>query len=70
MSIVTPNDRLSQLQSELRAELSSTGELAGDLFTRTGKFVVEQLLKAEVADALGREPSQRRGQGQAGYRNG
>jgi transposase-like protein len=44
--------------------------LAGDLFTRAGKFVVEELLKAEVADALGREPSQRRSGGQAGYRNG
>lgn len=70
MSIVTANDRLSQLQSQLRQELASTGELASDLFVRAGKLVVEELLKAEVSDALGREPSQRRDQGQSGYRNG
>lgn len=70
MSTVTANDRLAQLGRELREELSSTGQLAGDLFTRAGKLVVEELLKAEVRDVLGREPSQRRGQGQRGYRNG
>jgi putative transposase len=70
MSIVTANDRLSQLQSQLRQEMASTGELASDLFVRAGKLVVEELLKAEVSDALGREPSQRRDAGQSGYRNG
>lgn len=71
MSNVTGNDRLAQLGRELREELSSSGELAGDLFTRAGKLVVEELLKAEVSDALGREASQRRCEGgRRGYRNG
>lgn len=76
MSNVTANDRLAQLGRDLRQELSATGELAGDVFTRAGKLVVEELLKAEVREALGRDPSQRRGggAGQAagggGYRNG
>lgn len=71
MSNVTANDRLSQLGRELRQELSATGEVAGDLFTRAGKLVVEELLKAEVREALGREASQRRGEGRtSGYRNG
>ena len=70
MSTVTANERLSQLGRELREELSSTGDLSSDLFLRAGKLVVEELLKAEVAEALGREPSERREQGQSGYRNG
>ena len=70
MSTVTANDRLSQLGRELREQLSSTGDLSSDLFLRAGKLVVEELLKSEVAEALGREPSERREQGQGGYRNG
>ncbi len=70
MSTVTANERLSQLGRELREELSSTGDLSSDLFLRAGKLVVEELLKAEVAEALGREPSERKEPGQAGYRNG
>jgi hypothetical protein len=35
-----------------------------------GKILVEQLRSAEVADALGRQKSRRREEGQAGYRNG
>lgn len=70
MSTVTANERLSQLGRELREELSSTGDLSSDLFLRAGKLVVEELLKAEVAEALDRQPHERREQGQAGYRNG
>src|SRR6266699_4438986 len=70
MSTVTATERLSQLGRELRAELSSTGDLSSELFVRAGKLVVEELLKAEVAEALGREPSERKEQGQSGYRNG
>ena len=70
MSTVTANERLSQLGRELREELSSTGDLSSHLFLRAGKLVVEELLKAEVAEALGREPSERKEQGQSGYRNG
>ena len=70
MSTVTANERLAQLGRELREELSSTGDLNSHLFLRAGKLVVEELLKAEVAEALGREPSERKEQGQSGYRNG
>ena len=70
MSTVTANERLSQLGRELREQLSSTGDLSSHLFLRAGKLVVEELLKAEVAEALGREPSERKEQGQSGYRNG
>jgi len=35
-----------------------------------GKLFVEELLSAEVAETLGRERSERREEGQAGYRNG
>lgn len=70
MNTVTANERLSQLGRELREELSSTGDLSSDLFLRAGKLVVEELLKAEVAEALNREPHERREQGQVGYRNG
>jgi transposase-like protein len=47
-------------------------ELSGSFFCRMGKLFVEQLLDAEVSEALGREKSERReeGQGQSGYRNG
>jgi transposase-like protein len=70
MGTVTANDRLSQLSQQLRHELSSTSDLSSDLFLRAGKLVVEELLKAEVADALGRDPHERREEGQGGYRNG
>src|SRR2546422_10112840 len=70
MSTVTANERLSQLGRELREELSSTGDLSSDLFLRAGKLVVEELLKAGVAETLNREPHERREQGQSGYRNG
>jgi transposase-like protein len=70
MSTLTVQERLAQLQRDLRQELSSSGELAGDLFRRAGKLVVEELLNAEVSEALGREPSQRREAEQSGYRNG
>lgn len=70
MSNLTANERLSQLGRELRQELSSTGDLSSDLFLRAGKLVVEELLKAEVAEALDRQPHQRREEDQGGYRNG
>jgi putative transposase len=70
MSTVTANERLAQLGRELREQLSSTRDVSSDLFLRAGKLVVEELLKAEVAEALDREPHERREPGQAGYRNG
>ena len=70
MGTVTANDRLAQLSQQLRQELSATSDVSSDLFLRAGKLVVEELLKAEVADALGRDPHERREDGQAGYRNG
>jgi transposase-like protein len=59
---------------DLRQELADGKELSGSFFCRMGKLFVEQLLDAEVSEALGREKSERReegrAQGQSGYRNG
>jgi len=76
MSNVPLEDRLAQMGRELRQELSDGKELSGSFFCRMGKLFVEELLDAEVTDALGRGKGQRceagepgRGGG-AGYRNG
>jgi transposase-like protein len=57
---------------DLRQELSAGKELSGSFFCRMGKLFVEELLDAEVSDALGRGKGERReaGQGGDGYRNG
>jgi transposase-like protein len=55
---------------EVREELAEGRDLAGSFFCRMGKLMVEQLLNAEVSDALGRDKGERREAGQAGYRNG
>ena len=63
-------ERLAQMGRDLRQELSEGKELAGSFFCRVGKLFVEELLNAEVREALGRDKGQRREEGQAGYRNG
>ena len=64
-------ERLAQMGHDLRQELSEGREVGVDLYRRAGKFFVEQLLAAEVGEALGRDKSERRDTaGQAGYRNG
>ena len=70
MSNLPLEDRLAQVGRDLRQELSDGKELAGGFFCRMGKLFVEELLKAEVGEALGRDKGQRREEGQAGYRNG
>jgi transposase-like protein len=70
MSSVSLEERLAQAGRELREELSQGKQLSGDFFCRMGKLLVEELLSGEVADALGRQKSQRREDGQVGYRNG
>lgn len=71
MNNVSLEERLAQMGRDLRQELSEGKELGGGFFSRVGKLFVEQLLAAEVSDALGRGKSERRGEGHAaGYRNG
>jgi transposase-like protein len=70
MSNVSLEERLAQMGRDLRQELSQGKELSGNFFCRMGKIFVEELLAAEVSEALGRDKSQRRDQGQVGYRNG
>jgi len=70
MGNVSLEERLAQMGRELREELAGGRELSGGFFCRVGKLLVEQLLDAEVSDALGRERGERREQGQVGYRNG
>jgi putative transposase len=70
MSTVSLEERLAQMGRDLRQELSDGKELSGSFFCRMGKLFVEELLSAEVNEALGRDKSQRRSEGQDGYRNG
>jgi len=70
MDRIPDSGRLAQVAQELRSELCSSGELAGDWIRRGATLLVEQMLAAEVDEALGRGSYQRRGDGQAGYRNG
>jgi transposase-like protein len=70
MGNVSLEERLSQMSRELGEDLAEGKDVAGDLFCRMGKLMVEQMLKAEVSDALGRDKGERRESGQAGYRNG
>jgi len=70
MGNVSLEDRLAQMGRDLKEELADGKDLAGSFFCRIGKLMVEQLLNAEVSDALGRDKSERRESGQAGYRNG
>src|SRR4051812_26821520 len=70
MDNVSLEGRLAQMGREVREELAQGKDLAGSFFCRMGKLMVEQLLKAEVSDALGRDKGERRESGQAGYRNG
>jgi len=70
MGNVSLEERLAQMGRDLKEELADGKDLAGSFFCRIGKLMVEQLLNAEVSDALGRDKSERRESGQAGYRNG
>src|SRR5437879_5749076 len=70
MSTLSLEERLAQMGRDLREELSDGKELTGSFFCRMGKLFVEELLGAEVGEALGRDKGQRRAEGQAGYRNG
>ena len=70
MNSVSLEERLAQAGRELREELSQGKQIGGEFFCRMGKLLVEEMLGAEVCEALGRDKSQRRQDGQAGYRNG
>jgi len=70
MGSVSLEERLAQMGRDLRQELADGKEVSGSFFCRVGKLFVEELLNAEVCDALGRDRGERREAGQAGYRNG
>jgi transposase-like protein len=76
MTNLSLEERLAQVGRDLKQELSAGKELSGGFFNQMGKLFVEQLLGAEVSDALGRGKSQRRGEDDppegvgTGYRNG
>ena len=65
MQSVIDSGRLAQLMEQFRS-----GELAGSFINQAARLIVEQMLAAEVDEALGRASYQRRDQGQSGYRNG
>ena len=52
MSSLSLEERLAQMGRELKQELSAGKELSGGFFNQMGKLFVEQLLGAEVSDAL------------------
>lgn len=73
MDRILDSDRLAQMGRELREELSSSNELAGDWIRRAARVMAEQMLAAEVDEALGRGSYQRRERDEEeplGYRNG
>jgi putative transposase len=71
MDRILDPDRLAQMGRELRQELASSNELAGDWIRRAARVMAEQMLIQEVDEALGRGSYQRReGDSPAGYRNG
>jgi transposase-like protein len=70
MDNVSLDERLAQMSREVREELAQGKDLAGDFFCRMGKLMIEQLLKAEVSDKLGRQRCERRETGEVGFRNG
>ncbi len=71
MDRILDPDRLAQMGRELRQELASSNELAGDWIRRAARVMAEQMLSAEVDEALGRGSYQRRDDdSQVGYRNG
>jgi len=71
MDRILDSDRLAQMGRELRQELASSNELAGDWIRRAARVMAEQMLAAEVDEALGRGSYQRRDDdSQVGYRNG
>jgi transposase-like protein len=71
MDRILDSERLAQMGRELRQELMSSNELAGDWIRRAARVMAEQMLSAEVDEALGRGSYQRRDDPrQVGYRNG
>src|ERR671934_1024477 len=70
MSNLSLEERLAQMGHDLRQEMSEGKELSGNFFCRMGKLFVEELLGAEVSEALGRDKGQRRAGGPAGFPNG
>jgi len=70
MSSVSLEERLAQMGRQMKEQLGEGKPLSGSFFRRAGQMVIEQLLAAEVTEALGRQDHQRRADGQGGYRNG
>ena len=71
MNNLSLEERLAQMGRDLRQELADGKQLGAGFFSRMGKLFVEELLGAEVSDALGRGSHERREEGEVGgYRNG
>ena len=70
MDKILDSDQLAQVGQELRQQLTASNQLVGDWVKRAAKALVEQMLEAEVDEALQRKNYQRRQEDQKGYRNG
>ena len=70
MARIPPSQRLAERAEELR-EQTDASDLVNELVRLGARKLVQELLEAEVTEALGRAPYQRRaGTGVTGYRNG
>lgn len=69
MARIPPSQRLAERAEQLRRE-TNVDDLANALVRLGARKLIQELLEAEVTEALGREPYQRRQADAQGYRNG
>jgi len=69
MARIPPSERLRERAEQLRRE-TEVEDLANALVRLGARKLIQELLEAEVTEALGRAPYERRAEGAQGYRNG
>lgn len=69
MARIPPSERLRERAEELRRE-TEVEDLANALVRLGARKLIQELLEAEVTEALRRAPYERRAEGAQGYRNG
>jgi putative transposase len=69
MARIPPSQRLAERAEELR-EQTDASDLVNELVRLGARKLVQELLEAEVTEALGRGPYERRAAAASGYRNG
>ena len=69
MRRIPPSQQLAQLAEQLCRE-AEVEELTSELVRLGARKLIQELLKGEVTETLGRDPYERREAGADGYRNG